>query len=68
MGSSKAGKANAMRVGLGGLLRASHSSLALEALPEKWVELMNCIDENEKNRLKAEMIVQGERLDHVLKN
>jgi hypothetical protein len=57
-----------MRVGLGGLLRASHSSLAVEALPDKWVELMNCIDESERNRLKAELMVQGERQEHVLKN
>jgi hypothetical protein len=68
MGSSKMSKINAMRIGLGSLLRASHDSLAHEALPETWVQLMNCIDETEKKRLKAELIALGSSLDHSLKN
>jgi hypothetical protein len=57
-----------MHLGLGGLLRASHACLALEPLPETWLQLMNSIDENERKRLKAELIVQGSNLDRTLKN
>jgi hypothetical protein len=42
--------------------------LALEPLPETWLQLMNSIDENERKRLKAELIVQGSNLDRTLKN
>ena len=41
--------------GLGALLRAQYDSLIREPLPARWAELINCLDENERARLKAEL-------------
>ena len=54
MGSRSFDGANAAR-GLGWLLRAKHDGLIREPLPEKWVELINSVDERERARLKAEL-------------
>jgi hypothetical protein len=52
MGSRSYSGANAAR-GLGWLLRAQHNTLVREELPARWVELINCIDDKERQRLKA---------------
>ena len=54
MGSRSFDGANAAR-GLGWLLRAKHDGLIREPLPERWLELINCVDEKERARLKAEL-------------
>jgi len=41
--------------GLGWLLRAQLDGVAREPLPPRWVELMNCLDDKERARLKAEL-------------
>jgi hypothetical protein len=54
MGSRDSSGANAAR-GLGWLLRAQHEGIIREGLPARWVELINCLDEEERTRLKAEL-------------
>ena len=49
-------RAKAMREGLGFLLRAHYDGLAREPLPERWVELINCLDENKRVRLKSKLM------------
>jgi hypothetical protein len=44
-----------MRDRLGRLLRAHYDGIAREPLPERWIELINCLDEKERLRLKAEL-------------
>lgn len=51
---SQTHKAKAMH-GLGRLLRADSDGIARYPLPDRWLELMNCIDEKERFRLKAEL-------------
>ena len=41
--------------GLGWLLRAQHEGIIREGLPARWAELINCLDEKERTRLKAEL-------------
>ncbi len=41
--------------GLGWLLRAQHDGVVREPLPVRWVELINCLDEKERTRLKSEL-------------
>ena len=47
-------RANAAR-GLGWLLRVQHEGIIREGLPARWAELINCLDEKERTRLKAEL-------------
>ncbi len=54
MGSRDRSGPNAAR-GLGWLLRAQHDGIIREPLPARWVELINCLDEKERTRLKAEL-------------
>lgn len=54
MGSQSRFGANAAH-GLGRLLRAQHDGLMREPLPARWVELINCLDEKERSRLKVEL-------------
>jgi hypothetical protein len=42
--------------GLGWLLRAQLDEVIRGPLPPRWVELINCLDEKERIRLKAELI------------
>lgn len=49
-------RAKAMREGLGFLLRAHFDGLARAPLPERWVELINCLDENKRVRLKSRLM------------
>ena len=46
-------RAKAMREGLGFLLRVHYDGLARAPLPERWVELINCLDEKKRARLKS---------------
>ena len=39
--------------GLGWLLRAQYDGVMREPLPARWTELINCLDEKERTRLKA---------------
>ena len=41
--------------GLGLLLRAHYDGVMREPLPARWTELINCLDEKERTRLKAEL-------------
>ena len=41
--------------GLGWLLRAKHDGLLREPLPDKWVELINCLDDKKRERLIGEL-------------
>jgi hypothetical protein len=52
--------------GLGWLLRAHYDGLAREPLPERWLELIRCLDENERLRLKAELNVEDD--ERLLRN
>ncbi len=54
MGSRDSSGPNTAR-GLGWLLRAQHDGIIREGLPARWVELINCLDEKERTRLKAEL-------------
>ena len=54
MGSRDSSAASAAR-GLGWLLRVQHEGIIREGLPARWVELINCLDEKERARLKAEL-------------
>ncbi len=54
MGSRDSSGASAAR-GLGWLLRAQYDGVMREPLPARWVELINCVDEKERTRLKAEL-------------
>jgi hypothetical protein len=54
MGSRDHSGAYATR-GLGWLLRAQYDGLIREPLPARWVELINCLDEKERTRLKTEL-------------
>lgn len=62
MGSGSRSGANAAR-GLGWLLRAQYDGVMREPLPARWVELINCVDESERNRLKSELRVGGDASD-----
>ena len=54
MGSRDSSEASAAR-GLGWLLRAQSDRVIREPLPARWVELINCVDEKERTRLKSEL-------------
>jgi hypothetical protein len=54
MGSRDSSGAAAAR-GLGWLLRAQYDGVMREPLPARWTELINCLDEKERTRLKAEL-------------
>jgi hypothetical protein len=54
MGSRDSAGTDAAR-GLGWLLRAQHDGIIREPLPARWTELINCLDEKERIRLKAEL-------------
>ena len=54
MGSRDSSGAAATR-GLGWLLRAQYDCVMREALPARWTELINCMDEKERTRLKLEL-------------
>ena len=54
MGSRESSGAAAAR-GLGWLLRAQYDRLLREPLPARWTELINCMDEKERTRLKSEL-------------
>ena len=54
MGSRDSSGAAAAR-GLGWLLRAQYDGVMREALPARWTELINCMDEKERTRLKSEL-------------
>ena len=41
--------------GRGWLLRAQYDGVMREPLPARWVELINCLDEKERTRLKSEL-------------
>jgi hypothetical protein len=55
MGSTRS---NAMR-GLGWLLRAQHDGLLKDPPPERWLELLNCLDDKERIRLKMKLRVDS---------
>ena len=63
MGSQQTRRTKAMREGLGWLLRAHYDGLAREPLPERWIELINCLDERERVRLKSKTIVQPDQYE-----
>ena len=54
MGSHDYSGTGAVR-GLGWLLRAQYDGLLRDPLPDRWLELINCLDENKRARLKAEL-------------
>ena len=54
MGSRDSSGASAAR-GVGWLLRAQYDRVIREPLPARWVELINCVDEKERTRLKSEL-------------
>lgn len=54
MSSRDSSGASAAR-GLGWLLRAQYDRVIREPLPARWVELINCVDEKERTRLKSEL-------------
>ncbi len=54
MGSRNPTGAYAAR-GIGWLLRAHHDGLIREPLPDRWIELISCMDEKERARLKSEL-------------
>jgi len=54
MGSRESSGAAAAR-GLGWLLRAQYDRLLREPLPARWTELINCVDDKERTRLKSEL-------------
>jgi hypothetical protein len=41
--------------GLGWLLRAQYDGVMRGPLPARWTDLINCLDEKERTRLKAEL-------------
>jgi hypothetical protein len=41
--------------GLGWLLRARFDGVIREPLPARWAELINCVDDKERARLKLEL-------------
>ena len=53
---------------LGWLLRAHYDGLAREPLPERWAELIRCIDDKERLRLKSELSVLGDDDDKLTRN
>jgi hypothetical protein len=53
MGSHNSGAAAAR--GLGWLLRAQYDGVLREPLPARWTELISCVDEKERTRLKSEL-------------
>jgi hypothetical protein len=54
MGSRDSSGAAAAR-GLGWLLRAQYDGVMREPLPARWTELINCLDEKERTRLKSQL-------------
>lgn len=54
--------------GLGRMLRAQHDGLMREPLPARWIELINCLDEKERARLKSELHLASEDGAHTLKS
>ena len=54
--------------GLGWQLRAHYDGLARQPLPERWIELIRCLDEKERLRLKAELGVRGDDDDALTRN
>ena len=54
MGSRDSSGGAASR-GLGWLLRAQLDEVIREPLPPRWIELINCLDEKERTRLKSEL-------------
>ncbi len=67
MGSRDGSGANAAR-GLGWLLRAQYDGVVRDPLPARWVELINCMDEQERARLKSELHLDGDESARPLKN
>jgi hypothetical protein len=66
---SRQPRAKALSDSLGGLLRAHYDGLAQEPLPERWIELINCLDERERLRMKSELCVDaGEDAARPLRN
>ena len=61
MGSRDSSGAAAAR-GLGWLLRAQYDGVIREPLPARWTELINCMDEKERTRLKSELNYGDERM------
>lgn len=60
--------AKALSDSLSGLLRAHYDGLAHEPLPERWIELIDCLEEKERLRLKSELSVAGQDAARPLKN
>ena len=54
MGSRDSSAAAAAR-GLGWLLRPRYDGVMRDTLPARWTELINCVDEKERTRLKSEL-------------
>ncbi len=67
MGSRDGSGANAAR-SLGWLLRAQYDDVVRDPLPARWVELINCMDEQERNRLKSELHLDDDETIRPLKN
>ncbi len=67
MGSRDGSGSNAAR-GLGWLLRAQHDGGVRDPLPARWVELINCMDEQERACLKSELHLDGDDIVRQLKN
>ena len=67
MGSRYNSGANAAR-GLGWLLRAQHDGVLREPLPARWLELISCLDEKERTRLKSGLRLEGGDSGPTLKN
>jgi hypothetical protein len=54
--------------GLGWLLRAHYDGLARQPLPKRWTELIRCLDDQERLRLKAELSARGDDDDALTRN
>lgn len=67
MASGSRSREDAAR-GLGRLLRAQYDGLMREPLPAHWFELINCLDERERARLKSELNLAEEDRAHTLKS
>ncbi len=67
MGSRDRSGANAAR-GLGWLLRAEYDRVIREPLPAHWEELINCLDEKERTRLKSQLSLGADDRGPAIKN
>lgn len=54
--------------GLAFLLRAHYDGLAREPLPERWTELIRCLDEKQRLHLKADLRMQDEGVEDTTRN